>query len=179
MRIGIIIGSTRQGRVGESIAAWINGVAQARGTEAVYELVDLKDFDLPFFDGPVPPKGMNKEYSDERVKAWSAKIDSFDGYVFVTPEYNYSVPAPFKNAFDTLGAEWEGKAIAFAGYSYGGGVKAVSVWRNSTAGFQMVEVEQTLSFNLATEIVDGAFVPAEGQEANVNAVLDALEAAKA
>ncbi|WP_371152925.1 NAD(P)H-dependent oxidoreductase [Buchananella felis] len=175
MRIAIILGSTREGRFGDQIAKWVDGIAQGRSGEAVYELVDLVDFELPFFNGPVSPKGMNKEYSDPRVREWSAKIDSFDGFVFVTPEYNYSVPAPFKNAVDTLGEEWQGKPVAFAGYGYGGGLKAISVWRNTAAGFKMPEVEQVLSFSLVSEVQDGAFTPAEGQEDNVNAVLDALE----
>lgn len=177
MRIGIIIGSTRQGRIGDSVAQWILEVAQKRDSQATYELVGLAEFNLPFFIGPVPPNQMNGEYSDPAVVAWSEKIASFDGYVFVTPEYNHSVPAPFKNAFDTLSGEWRGKALAFAGYSWGGGVDAVAAWQPVVGGFDMKQADHALSFNNATDWVDGVFTPAEGKEADVNDVLAQIEAA--
>lgn len=176
MRIGIILGSTREGRIGDKIAGWLDQVAQKREGEATYELVDLLDYNLPVFSGPVPPMALNKEYADDAVKAWSDKIDSFDGFLFVTAEYNYSVPAPFKNAFDMLASEWRGKAIAFAGYGFGGGVESVRTWQSVVNVFEMKKVEQTLSFSLKNEITtEGEFSPAAGQEDNVNAVLDRLE----
>lgn len=179
MRIGIILGSTRDGRVGESVAHWINGLAQARDSEAVYELVDLKDYDLPFFTGAVPPKGLDMKYTDPKVTAWSDKINSFSGYLFVTAEYNRSAPAPFKNAFDTLADEWQGKALAFAGYGYVGGVNSVKTWRQIVGAFRMQVVEQALSFNLRHELPGGVFTPAEGQEEAVSEVLSALESTTA
>lgn len=175
MKIGVILGSTREGRVGESIAQWIFSLATGSHTGAYYELVDLKDFDLPFFTGPVPPMAMEKNYSDPRVKAWSEKIDSFDGFVFVTAEYNRSIPAPFKNAFDTLASEWQGKPVGLVGYGYGsGGQGAMNTWRVVVTPMRMQPLEQQVSISLKTELVDGVFVPAKGQQEAVLQLLDTL-----
>ena len=87
-RIAIIIGSTRPGRNGEAVAKWVYEIAQKR-TDAEFELVDIKDFNLPLLDEPVPP--IMGQYSKPHTKAWAAKIGSFDGYVFVTPEYNHGI----------------------------------------------------------------------------------------
>ena len=88
LKIAVIIGSTRPGRVGESVATWVYELATKR-TDAEFELVDIKDFNLPLLDEPVPPS--MAQYSKEHTKTWAAKIDSFDGYVFVTPEYNHGI----------------------------------------------------------------------------------------
>lgn len=174
MTIGIILGSTREGRVGETIANWVNSIAQDRpGVD--YELVDLKDYDLPFFTGTTPPMALNGEYSDPETARWAKKIGSFDGFVFVTPEYNQSAPAAMKNAYDSIGVEWQGKPVAFVGYSYGGGLSAVKSWLQITSTFKMPQVEQPVSINLGEEFKDGAFVPAETQQDSVNSVLSQLE----
>src|SRR5260221_10386176 len=94
LNIAIILGSTRPGRNGEAVAKWVNEIAQKR-TEAKFELVDIKDFNLPLLDEPVPP--VMGQYSKPHTKAWAAKIGSFDGYVFVTPEYNHGISGALKN----------------------------------------------------------------------------------
>jgi NAD(P)H-dependent FMN reductase len=99
LKIAIIIGSTRPGRNGEAVAKWVYEVAQRRN-DAEFELVDIKDFNLPLLDEPVPP--IMGRYSQPHTKTWAAKIDSFDGYVFVTPEYNHGIPGALKNAVDFL-----------------------------------------------------------------------------
>ena len=90
MKIGIIIGSVRKGRKGEKVAEWVLKSAQDR--DADYEIVDLAEFDVPVLDWEKVPGAAKKQYEDEKVKAWSAAIDGYDAYVFVTPEYNHSVP---------------------------------------------------------------------------------------
>ncbi|WBT08687.1 NAD(P)H-dependent oxidoreductase [Corynebacterium sp. SCR221107] len=179
MKIGIILGSTRDGRFGAAVAEWLNAIAQERGTEATYELLDLKDFDLPFFTDATPPMGLNKQYDNEKTQAWSDKIDAQDGFVFVSAEYNHSVPAAFKNAVDSLGPEWKEKPVLLAGYGWAGGVDAITAWKPVLNGFGMPEVAPALSFNLATEMVEGAFVPADGQRETAEQALAALEAALA
>src|SRR5258705_1596336 len=87
LRIAIIIGSTRPGRNGEAVGKWVHEIAKKR-SDAEFELVDIKDFNLPLLDEPRSP--MMKQYSHEHTKVWSAKIASFDAYVFVTPEYNHA-----------------------------------------------------------------------------------------
>lgn len=86
MRIAVIIGSTRPNRVGENVARWVFDIAKKR-SDAEFELVDIRNFNLPLLDEPVPPS--RGEYSQPHTKAWAAKIDSFDAFVFVTPEYNH------------------------------------------------------------------------------------------
>ena len=113
LRIAIIIGSTRPGRKGEAVAQWVYEIAQKRG-DANFELVDIKDFNLPLLDEPMSP--MMGQYTHQHTKDWSAKIASFDAYVFVTPEYNHATSGALKNAIDFLYHEWVNKAAGFVGY---------------------------------------------------------------
>src|SRR5438105_861313 len=101
--IAVILGSTRPGRNGEAVAKWVYEIAKKR-IDAEFELVDIKDFNLPLLDEPVPP--IMGQYSKPHTKAWAAKIGSFDGYVFVTPEYNHGISGALKNAIDFLYHEW-------------------------------------------------------------------------
>src|SRR5437016_4557039 len=103
LKIAIIIGSTRPGRNGEAVAKWVYEIAQKR-SDAEFELVDIKDFNLPLLDEPVPPS--LGQYTKEHTKAWATKIDSFDAYVFVTPEYNHGTSGALKNAIDFLFKEF-------------------------------------------------------------------------
>jgi NAD(P)H-dependent FMN reductase len=95
LRIAIIIGSTRPGRKGEAVAKWAYEIAQTRH-DAEFELVDIKDFNLPLLDEPTPP--IMGQYTQDHTKRWSAKISSFDAFVFVTPEYNHATCGALKNA---------------------------------------------------------------------------------
>src|SRR6201990_1421834 len=114
-KIGIIIGSTRPGRNGEQVARWVEKLAQQR-TDAEFELVDLLDYHLPHLHEPLAPSVGNS--ANDHTKAWAEKIKSFDGYVFVTPEYNHSTSGALKNAIDYLYGEWNNKAAGVV--SYGG-----------------------------------------------------------
>lgn len=165
MKIVAIVGSTRQNAAGPKIGQWVKEQAP-KVTEGIVgvdnvelDVVELGDFDLPLFDGHVPPMALGKKYDDERATKWSKVIDEADAFLFITPEYNHSVPAPFKNAVDTLGAEWSGKAVGFVGYSYTGGVRVVEHWRCILANFQMADVRNTVDINLGTALdSDGNFV---------------------
>lgn len=97
------------------------------------ERIVLADFDLPLLTSATPPGMANGQYDDERVAAWGRTIAECDAFVFVTPEYNHSLPGAFKNAFDSLGVEWRDKAAAFVGYGAAGGVRAVEAWRMAVA----------------------------------------------
>lgn len=116
--IAIVLGSTRPNRNGEAVAKWIYKIAHKRGN-ATFELVDLKDYNLPLLDEPIPAS--QGKYSKEHTKKWAAKIASFDAYVFVTPEYNHSMPGALKNAIDFLYKEWNNKVAGFVGYGSSGG----------------------------------------------------------
>src|SRR2546423_10987761 len=109
LKIGIITGSTRPNRQSPAVATWVLEIARSR-SDAEYELVDIKDFELPLLDEPMPPSMGN--YQQAHTKRWAAKIASLDAFVFVSPEYNHGIPAALKNAIDFLFAEWkEGRGV--------------------------------------------------------------------
>src|SRR5205823_3446851 len=99
LKVGIVVGSTRPGRKAEAVARWVHEIARKR-TDADFEVVDIQDFDLPLLDEPVPPS--LGQYSKPHTKAWAAMVDSFDAFVFVTPEYNHGTSGALKNAIDFL-----------------------------------------------------------------------------
>jgi NAD(P)H-dependent FMN reductase len=114
--ISVIIGSTRQGRFSEKPAQWILQELQKREAIEV-RLLDLRDFPMPFFDQPMPPAMPGRPaYEHDVVKKWTAQIAASDGFVFVTPEYNYGTSAVLKNAIDWVYPEWNRKAAAFVSY---------------------------------------------------------------
>ncbi|HTK34504.1 MAG TPA: NADPH-dependent FMN reductase [Caulobacteraceae bacterium] len=125
-KIAIIISTTRPTRLGDKPAQWLYDVAAARGDMEV-ELVDLRDFPLPFFEEVasnawVPSKG-------EVAQAWQKKVAEFDGYVFVTAEYNHGLPAVLKNALDNAYVEWNRKPCAFLGYGSVGAARSIEQLR--------------------------------------------------
>jgi NAD(P)H-dependent FMN reductase len=121
LKIQLIIGSTRPGRVGPQIADWL--VANLPKQELTeYEIIDIVDYNLPLFDEPVHP--YMSQYSKAHTKAWSKKIKEADGYIFLTPEYNASIPAALKNAIDFLFHEWTEKPVMIVSYGVRGGQSA-------------------------------------------------------
>ncbi|MEX3610682.1 NADPH-dependent FMN reductase [Rothia sp. LK2588] len=175
MKIAIIIGSVRQGRVGEQIAHWVTEQAAQLGSSLTFEKVDLLDFDLPIFNSPVSPRQAERKYEDPRVQKWSAVVDSYDGFIFVTPEYNHSVPGAFKNAFDFLAPEWTGKPIGFVGYSYSNAAFAIAHWREIVATMSMDAAENEVTVNLGSDFTDGTFTPSEVQDNALRAMVKELD----
>ena len=145
-RIAIIAGSTRPGRYSRRVADWVHAQAAQRD-DAEYELVDLADHPLPLLDEPIPASA--GQYQHDHTRAWSAVIGGYDGFVFVTPEYNHGVPAVLKNAIDYLYAEWNNKAAAFVSYGVAGGARAVEHLRGIAAEVQLATVNAhvALSFH--------------------------------
>jgi NAD(P)H-dependent FMN reductase len=174
LKLAIIIGSTRPGRVGEAVARWVYELAQKR-SDAEFELVDIKDFNLPLLDEPVPPS--QGKYSKEHTKKWAAKIASFDGYVFVTPEYNHGISGALKNAIDFLYAEWNNKAAGFVGYGSAGGARAVEHLRLVMAEVQVATVRNQVALSLFTDFENfTTFKPASYHEKSLGQMLDQLVA---
>src|SRR6267154_5408712 len=170
LRIAIIIGSTRPGRKGEAVAKWVHEIAKKR-SDAEFELVDIKDFNLPLLDEPVPPS--MGQYSKPHTKAWAAKIGSFDAYVFVTPEYNHSISGALKNAIDFLFAEWNNKVAGFVSYGGAGGVRAVEHLRLVMAEVQVATVRNQAVLSLFTDFENfSVFKPDSRHEKSVNEVFD-------
>jgi NAD(P)H-dependent FMN reductase len=147
-RIGIILGSTRPNRNGEQVARWVYDLAAQR-SDAEFELVDLRDYPLPHLDEPLPPS--LGQYQHDHTKEWAAKIDSFDGFVMVTPEYNHSTSGVLKNALDYLYAEWNNKAVGFVSYGSAGGTRAVEHLRLVCGELQMADVRQQVALSFVTE----------------------------
>lgn len=144
IKIGIIIGSTRPTRVGKTVAEWFN--SQIKDTpDTQFDIIDLLEEDLPFLSEPESPASGN--YTQEKTKNWSAKISGYDGFIFVTPEYNHGYPAPLKNAIDTLFHEWDKKPAAFVGYGGLGGGRAIEQLIPVVARVGMVPLA-TSTFNV-------------------------------
>ncbi|MBU2147009.1 MAG: NAD(P)H-dependent oxidoreductase [Alphaproteobacteria bacterium] len=178
LRIAIIIGSTRDARFGPKPAQWIFDLAQTRA-ELDVELVDLKEFDLPFFNEKSSNLWAPSE--DPKAIAWQKKIGEFDGYIVVTAEYNRSITGALKNAFDQAYNEWNRKPIGFVGYGTVGAARAIEHARTIATELQMV--------NLRTAVHIGGsefykVVPAAGNQPiptieeailpSANAMLDEL-----
>ena len=170
IKLAIVIGSTRPGRKAEAVARWVWEIAKKRG-DAEFELVDIQEFNLPLLDEAMPPS-MGR-YSQPHTKAWAAKIASFDGYVFVTPEYNHGPSGALKNAIDYLYREWNNKAAGFVGYGSAGGTRAVEQLRLVMGELQVADVRAQVSLSLFTDFENlSAFKPAPMHEKSVNSMLD-------
>ena len=149
LKIAIIIGSTRPGRKGDQVARWVLENASKR-TDAEFELVDLLDYNLPHLDEAMPPS--MGQYAQDHTKAWAAKIAEFDGYVFVTPEYNHSTSGALKNAIDFLYGEWNNKAAGFVSYgASASGTRAVEHLRLIVGELQIADVRQQVAISLITD----------------------------
>lgn len=123
IKLVVIVGTTRAGRTGRKIADWYMSEAKKVAPEGVeLELLDVADFDLPVFNEAVSP--MMHRYSEVQ-NAIADRIGPADGFVFVTGEYNHSIPGSLKNFMDYINAEWAHKAAAFVGYGTNGGVRAI------------------------------------------------------
>ena len=173
-KIAIVIGSTRPGRLGPEVADWVARQAKDRDL-ADYELLDVDDFDLELLNEETVPGAANREYDNENTRRWSAAVDSFDGFVFVTPEYNHSVPAALKNAFDVLYPEWSDKPVAFVGYGADGAVRAIEHWRTIVANARMVAVRAQVSLSLFHDMGDDGLSPMDRRDGELTTVFDQVE----
>jgi NAD(P)H-dependent FMN reductase len=148
--ISVIVGSTRQGRFSEKPARWILEQLQKReGIEA--RLLDLRDFPMPFFDQAMSPGRPGRApYENEVVNRWTAEIAASDGFVFVTPEYNYGPAAVLKNAIDWVYPEWNRKAAAFVSYGAAMGARSVQQLRENMIEVQIAPVRSSVHIPVAT-----------------------------
>ena len=146
--------------------------ASSRGG-ADFEMLDLADYNLPLLDEPVPPS--LGDYKHEHTKVWAQAVSRFDGFVFVTAEYNHSVPGVLKNALDFIYAEWNNKAAGFVSYGSAGGVRAVENLRLVAGELQMADVRAQVSLPFATDFENfTTFTPSEAAEEALEPLLDQL-----
>lgn len=182
MRIGIIVGSTRPGRRGAAVAAWVTEVARqhegVRDFGATVELLDLAEVDLPLLQERAP--AMFRLYEHDRTKAWADAVAPLDAFVFVTPEYNHSLPAALKNALDHLFAEWNDKAAGIVSYGTAGGIRAAEHLRQVLAELKTATVRSQVAlsvfedFALTGPLDTGTFTPRPAQEQALNQLLEEL-----
>ncbi|TDF96286.1 NADPH-dependent FMN reductase [Paenibacillus piri] len=162
LNIGIIIGSTRPGRVSPQVGKWIMDIAEKRG-DASYEIVDLADYNLPFLGDPS---------GERQVAAWAKKISGLDGFVFVTAEYNHSITGVLKNALDSARTEWYNKAAGIVSYGSSGGTRAAEHLRGILAELQVADVRTHPALNIFTDFENyTTFKPAELHITHVNEML--------
>jgi NAD(P)H-dependent FMN reductase len=168
----IIIGSTRPGRVGPSVAAWITERAIEHGGFDV-QVTDLAELDLPILDEPNHPR--LRQYTRQHTKDWSAVVDASDAFIFVTPEYNYAFNAALKNAIDYLYNEWQHKAAGIV--SYGGiaaGTRATQMLKQVLTALKIMPVPEAVNIPFVTQHLDEdrRFKSTEMMDASATAMLD-------
>jgi NAD(P)H-dependent FMN reductase len=169
VKIAIIIGSTRPGRNGGSIARWVYDTVNKRH-DVYFEVVDIAKYNLPLLDEPMG--AASGKYTKEHTQVWSAKISEFDGFVFVTPEYNHGTSGALKNAIDYLYREWNNKAAGFVGYGASGGLRAVESLRLVMAEMMVADVRAQVALSLYADFENyNVFKPAPHQEASVNTMI--------
>lgn len=170
MNIAIILGSTRPNRNGEAVAKWVFDIASKR-SDQTFELVDIKEYNLPLLDEPIPAS--QGKYSKEHTKKWAAKIDSFDAFVFVTAEYNHGIPAALKNAIDFLYKEWNNKSAGFVSYGSAGGARSVEQLRQVMGELMIADVRGQVMLSLDTDFVNYTeFKPDPRHEKGISTLLD-------
>ena len=143
IKIKIILGSTRQNRFSEKPAQWI--FEEAKKLEGVVaELLDLRDYPMPFFDSPMSPSMAKGQYSNEVIKKWAEKINDGDAFIIVAPEYNHGYTAVLKNALDVIYTEWNRKPVGFVSYGSAVGARSVEQLRQVAVELQMAPIRNAI-----------------------------------
>ena len=171
-KIAIVTGSTRPGRVNKQVADWVLAQAAAR-SDAEFEVVDIADFNLPLLDEAYPAAYQN--YQNDHTKTWSAKIAEFDGFIFVTGEYNHTVTPALTNALSYLNVEFNNKAAGIVSYGSMGGARAAEHLRNILSELQIAHVRNQVMFSLFTDFENFAdFKPTEQNAGTLAPMIDQL-----
>ncbi|MEH1099634.1 NADPH-dependent FMN reductase [Micromonospora sp. CPCC 205561] len=174
VRIGVIAGSTRPGRKADAVARWVTDVAAKRGDVSA-ELVDIAGYDLPHFDEVMPPSMAPSRRP--AVRRWAATVAGFDGFVFVTPEYNHSIPGALKDAVDFLFEEWRNKSAGLVSYGVHGGTRAAEHLRLVLGQVGVADVRSQVALSLVTDFANFRdFRPAPQHEQAVGTMLDEVVA---
>ncbi|MFT9077183.1 NADPH-dependent FMN reductase [Ethanoligenens sp.] len=150
IRIGIILGSNRPGRICRTIGEWVRQTMQH--DNLTIDLIDLEEINLPFLDEPELPAVHN--YQKEHTKRWSKQISSYAGFVLLLPQYNWGYPAVLKNALDYLYDEWAGKPVSIMCYGAHGGFQAALGIKLVTQGLNMYNMATNPSFDIGKEMFD-------------------------
>jgi NAD(P)H-dependent FMN reductase len=172
--LGIVVASVREGRVGLPVAHWMVDTVGSHG-QFEPSLVDLREIGLPLLEEPAHPR--LQQYTDERTKAWSARVSDLDAFVFVTPEYNHSAPPALINALDHLYNEWNYKAAAFVSYGgVSGGLRSVQMAKPLLSALKMVPIVEAVTLPSVHKLVeDGRFNAEPSHVKAATAMLDELK----
>lgn len=154
LNVKVIIGSTREGRFSEKALPWVEeGLKAAEGIE--YEVLDLREYDMPFYDQPVSPASVEDgAYANEVVRKWAAKIGEADAFLVIAPEYNHGYTAVLKNALDSVYGEWNKKAIGFVSYGSVGGGRVVEQLRQVAVELQMAPIRSAVHIQAPWFLLD-------------------------
>lgn len=163
LNIGIILGSTRQGRLSPQVGEWVKRIADERG-DANYEIVDIADYKLPL---------LGEADATEQATAWNKKLNSLDGFVFIVQEYNHSISGSLKNALDFAREPWNNKAAGIVSYGSVGGARAAEHLRGILGELSVADVRVHPALSLFTDFENGSvFKPADLHLVNLNGMLD-------
>jgi NAD(P)H-dependent FMN reductase len=163
LNIGIILGSTRQGRLSPQVGEWVKRIADERG-DANYEIVDIADYKLPL---------LGEADATEQATAWNNKLNSLDGFVFIVQEYNHSISGSLKNALDFAREPWNNKAAGIVSYGSVGGARAAEHLRGILGELSVADVRVHPALSLFTDFENGSvFKPADLHLVNLNGMLD-------
>lgn len=178
-KLAVVVGATREGRITDRLAKWV--AAEAAKTAEV-EVLDLRDYPMPFIDEASPRYNPERKPVPE-IKKWLDKVAEFDGYVLVTPEYNRSTSAVLKNAIDVLAYEIDRKPVALVGHGSSGGAQAIANLRMALPGVGAITVPQALFFTdrVGEAIDDKGMLDAEleakpyGHQTNLKTIIESLQ----
>lgn len=167
LKIGIIIGSTREGRVSPQVAQWLKTYADSRG-DADYEVVDIKDYTLPL---------LGESADQTPVKKWNAKLATLDGFIFVVAEYNHSITASLKNALDSARDAWNNKAAGIVSYGSVGGTRAAEHLRGILGELMIADVRTHVALSMFTDFENWSiFKPQAIHQNNLKTLFDQVNA---
>ncbi len=147
LKIGMIVGSTRPNRFADTPAKWLVEGAAAR-TDLKLEVLDLRDYKLPFFNEPASPAYTGGVYTQPEAEAWRKRVGEFDAFIATVAEYNHGPTAVLKNAFDSAFLEWQRKPIAFVGYGGVGAARAIEILRGVVIELQMAPITRGVNIGM-------------------------------
>lgn len=163
LNIGIILGSTREGRLSPQVGEWVKKIADERN-DANYEIVDIADYKLPL---------LGEADATEQATKWNEKLNSLDGFIFVVQEYNHSISASLKNALDYAREAWNNKSAGIVSYGSVGGARAAEHLRGILGELSVADVRVHPALSLFTDFdSNGKFTPADLHLTNLNGMLD-------
>jgi len=174
-KLMIILGSVREGGIGQSVGSWVRKAAEEDGRFEV-DFADLREVALPLMDEPNHPR--LQQYTRPQTIEWSKRVSGADAFIFAFPEYNHSYSAPIKNAIDHVSLEWDRKPVSFVNWGgNSGGTRAQAALRPVVTALGMVMTHGLVEINFPQQhLEEGVFEPNEQQRTVMGLILDELVA---